>query len=346
MKTMIAMSGGVDSGVAAFLLKQQGCFATGVMLRLRLGTENDEADAQDVANRLGIPFMVVDAKDDFDRYVVETFVRTYEQCGTPNPCIACNRYLKFGKLYELAMAQGMDRFATGHYARIEVGEDGQYRLLKAKDTAKDQSYVLYGLTQDMLAHLDFPLGRLTKEEIRAIAKAQGFVNQDKPDSQDICFIPDGDYASFIERVTGHCSSAGNFVSPDGQVLGRHKGLIHYTIGQRKGLGIASEAPLFVVELRPETNEVVLSHGEGLFAKTVLARDLNFIRIAPPATPIRVSAKLRYAMKEQPATAVMDGNDLRVTFDDAQRAPTPGQSVVLYDGEEVLGGGILSTVLKE
>lgn len=350
MKALIAMSGGVDSSVAALLMKQAGYECTGATMRLfdkdngmvasdACGGNKDVEDARAIAASLGMDYKVIDYVADFKEKIIDLFIRTYEQGGTPNPCIDCNRLMKFDKLVEAGREMGCDCVATGHYARVGFDETlGRYVLRKALDDSKDQSYVLYTLTQRQLEMARFPLGEMTKAHARDIAEEYGFSNARKHDSQDICFVPDGDYAGFIERTTGKKYVEGDFVTPDGEVLGRHKGIIHYTIGQRKGLGISSTAPLFVVDVDAENNEVVLTHGDGLFKKTVIAGDVNLIAYEHLDAPLRCSARIRYKHKEQPCTVEQIGDTLQIVFDEPQRAPTRGQSVVLYDGDLVIGGG--------
>lgn len=354
-KALIAMSGGVDSSVAALLTKNMGYDCVGCTMRLYNNEDvgvnsktccslNDVEDARSVAYRLGMPYYVFNFSDDFGEKIIDKFINCYFEGATPNPCIDCNRYMKFDKLYERAKILGCDYIVSGHYARIEE-ENGRRVLKKALDPNKDQSYVLYSLTREQLEHTLFPLGALTKPVVRKLAEENGFINSYKPDSQDICFVPNGDYAAVIEKYSGRVSSPGNFVTPDGEILGRHKGIIHYTIGQRKGLGIASSAPLFVVDIRPEENTVVLSHGEGLFTDTVTVRDLTLSAADDLYTPRRVKAKIRYRHIEQPATAVQTDEDtLVIRFDTPQRAVTKGQAAVLYDGDTVLGGGTIVKAL--
>ena len=351
-KVLIAMSGGVDSSVAAFLMKEQGCQCIGATMQLfhneDIGVKRtktccsleDVEDARSVAFRLGIPYYVFNFSDDFKGQVIDRFIAAYERGATPNPCIDCNRYLKFERLYERARILGCDAIVTGHYARIEQ-ENGRWLLKKSLDESKDQSYVLYSLTQEQLAHTRLPLGAMHKSETRRIAEEQGFYNADKPDSQDICFVPDGDYAGFIARFTGHNCSAGDFVDEEGHVLGRHKGIVHYTVGQRKGLGIAADAPLYVKQIDAASNRVVLSGNESLFSRELTANDFNWIAYDVPPRELRASARVRYHQREQAATVTVLGDGrVHLVFDEPQRAITPGQAVVLYDGDTVLGGGTI------
>ena len=350
-KALIAMSGGVDSSVAALLTKQAGYECVGCTMRLfhneAVGegestccSLDDVQDAKSVCLALGMPHYVFNFSEDFSEKIIKKFVDSYFAGATPNPCIDCNRYMKFEKLYERARILGCSHIVTGHYARIEK-ENGRYVLKKALDPAKDQSYVLYNLTPLQLEHTLFPLGGLAKAETRAIAGQNGFINSHKPDSQDICFVPNGDYAAVIERFSGRRAKPGNFIDENGNVLGRHKGVIHYTIGQRKGLGIASSAPLFVTKIDPAANTVTLTHGEGLFTDTVTVKDLNLSAVDSIPDPIRVEAKIRYRHTPAPATAVQTDEDtLVIKFDTPQRAVTKGQAAVLYIGDTVLGGGTI------
>ena len=353
-KALIAMSGGVDSSVAAALMWEKGYDCVGAMMKLyrnediadgaKTGktccTADDAEDAAAVARKLGMPFYVFRFTEEFRIQVMDRFVESYVNGETPNPCIDCNRYMKFEKLFERAMLLQCEKIATGHYARIRYDEaSGRWQMLRSIDQTKDQSYVLYGLTQEKLSHVCFPLGELSKEEVRKIAREHGFFNADKQDSQDICFVPDGHYEKFIEKHTGRKPEEGNFVAEDGRMMGRHKGIIHYTVGQRKGLGIAAEHPYYVKEIRAERGEVVLCAHEGLFQRGLYARDVNWVSIPQPEREIRVQAKIRYRHEPQPAAAKMtEGGLLQVTFDTPQRAITKGQAVVLYDGDLVLGGG--------
>ncbi len=350
MKALIAMSGGVDSSVAALLAERLGYDCIGCTMKLYEDPSaapargrsccalDDVEDARSVAYRLGMPYYVFNFKEDFRSRVIDKFIRSYERGLTPNPCIDCNRYLKFERLFERAQLLGCDKIATGHYARIERGGEG-YLLKKALDPAKDQSYFLYSMTQEQLGRTLFPLGALTKAETRRIAEENGFINADKPDSQDICFVPDGDYAAVIERYTGRQYPPGAFRTRDGRELGEHRGIVRYTVGQRKGLGIAAGEPLYVCEIRPESNTVILGGRMELFSRTAYIADFHWIAGKTPAAPFRCTAKTRSRQPEQPATACpQEAGGVRLVFDAPQRAVTPGQAAVLYDGEAVLGGG--------
>ncbi len=354
MRALIAMSGGVDSSVAACLMKEEGYDCMGVTMRLFHSEQQrndpksccsvrDVDDAARVALSLSIPYETKDYSADFSEKVIDKFVRTYQSGGTPNPCIDCNRYLKFERLYEYAVSRDCDVIVTGHYARVQKDEaTGRYLLKKALDLSKDQSYVLYNLSQDQLSHCRFPLGEISKQEARRIAQEHGFVNADKAESQDICFVPDGDYASFIEEYTGSSFPEGDFVDPEGNVLGRHKGIIHYTIGQRKGLGLPAEYPWYVTRIDTEGNRVCLSHGDGLFTDTLIAHDINLIALPRIEGEMHIAAKVRYRQQEQPAVVTQTDEDtIRVVFDTPQRAVTKGQAVVLYDGDTVVGGGTIA-----
>ena len=339
-KAIIAMSGGVDSSVAAFLTKQKGYELKGVTLSLEVGSEGDISDAKKVAERMGFPHEVLNLREEFQKEVIDRFIDAYENSRTPNPCVICNKYIKFGRLLDYAEENGYSHTATGHYAQIEC-VNGRYILKKGVDKTKDQSYVLYSLTQEQLKHSLFPLGSLSKNEVREIALENGFVNAKKKESQDICFVPDGDYAGFIERYLGKTYPEGNFVDFDGNVLGRHKGLIRYTIGQRKGLGLALPKPMYVCKLCTDNNSVMLGDNADLFSNTLDAYDINLITTDKLDSSIKAEAKVRYSQNAQKATVWQtDDNELHIEFDEPQRAITSGQAVVLYDGETVIGGGTI------
>ena len=354
LTALIAMSGGVDSSVAAFLMKEKGYQCTGCTMRLyendMIGedllatccSKKDTDDARSVTDLLGIPYSIFHYENEFRDRVIEPFVCSYERCETPNPCIECNRFMKFDALFEKADQIGCRKIVTGHYARIEE-KDGHFYLKKALYTEKDQSYVLYCLTEEQLSRTAFPLGELPKEEVRKIAARYGFRTAEKKESQDICFVPDGDYAGMICRYRGHGYPEGDIVDKNGQVLGRHRGLIHYTIGQRRGLGVPADRRLYVVRLDPVKNQVILSDEEDLFHREVPIREFHWITGEVPAGEVRCRAKIRYRQKEQPATLIPgpEGGRALLRFDEPQRAATPGQSAVIYDGDYVLGGGIIS-----
>lgn len=340
-KALIAMSGGVDSSVAAYFMMKQGCDCIGATMKLLAEEGEASFDAAEAAAQLGIPHYMFDFTENFRKQVITPFISAYENGATPNPCIDCNRHLKFDRFYEKGRELGCDYIVTGHYAQI-VEENGRFLLKKAEDASKDQSYVLYTLTQEKLAHTRLPLGKMTKTAVRAIADEQGFGNSKKPDSQDICFVPDGDYAGFIRRQTGKACPPGDFVDEEGKVLGRHKGIIHYTIGQRRGLGISAAAPLYVCRICPETNQIVLGENGDLFTAELEADCVNWIFWEEPPESFRAKAKVRYRHKEQWAqVTVLGKNRIRVEFDEPQRAITRGQSVVLYQDDLVLGGGVIS-----
>ncbi len=335
-KAIIAMSGGVDSSVAALLMKNEGFECVGATMQLY--SEGDCSDAKQVADKLNMPFYVFPLKEDFKKNVIDKFVEFYEQGKTPNPCVECNRTLKFGVMLDKMRELNADFVVTGHYARVEC-ENGEYKLKKAVDESKDQSYFLYMLTQEQLKHIKFPLGEYRKPEIREIAEQNDLITARKKDSQDICFVPDGDYVNFIKEYNGKTYEKGLFIHKDGKIFGEHKGIVNYTIGQRKGLGVAYTKPLYVLDIQPDTRNVILGDNEDLFTDTVVAQNVNIISGKPLAEPIRCSARIRYRHKEQPATAYMDEKGLLyVKFDEPQRAVTKGQSLVLFDGDTVLGGG--------
>ena len=356
-RVLVAMSGGVDSSVAAWLLQQQGYDCVGVTMKLveneTLGevkghpccTLDDVEDAKSVARRLGMPHYVFSFADDFREKVIDRFVAAYERGETPNPCIDCNRYLKFDRLLRRARELECDYLATGHYARI-TERDGRFLLEKGLDASRDQSYVLYNMTQEQLAHTLFPLGGLHKTEVRRIAEEQGFVNARKHDSQDICFVPDGDYLGFMERYTGKQYEPGDLIDREGAVLGRHRGAAGYTLGQRRGLGVAGGERLYVCDKCMADNTVTLGPESALYSVGCAAEDWNWI-IPTPDAPFGAKAKLRYRQTEQPVTVRPDGERrVRLDFAAPQRAVTPGQAAVLYDGDTVIGGGTVTAVFRE
>lgn len=353
-KVVVGMSGGVDSSVAAYLLKEQGYDVIGVTMQIwqdeeRVVEEENGGccglsavdDARRVAAALDIPYYVMNFKKEFKENVIDYFIDEYLHGRTPNPCIACNRYVKWESLLKRSMDIGADYIATGHYARIEQLPNGRYSLKRSATLAKDQTYALYNLTQDQLARTLMPVGEYSKDEVREMAEKINLRVANKPDSQDICFVPDGDYAGFIEKTLDTELPTGNFVTLDGKVLGRHKGITHYTVGQRKGLGLALGYPAFVIEIRPETNEVVIGTNEDSMSNYVRANKLNFMSIPDLKEPMHVFAKIRYNHKGAWCTIEKTGEDeVLCTFEEPQRAITPGQAVVFYDGDYVLGGGTI------
>lgn len=357
---LIAMSGGVDSAIAAYLMEKQGYRCEGTTMRLYrnedLGqcsyrtccSQRDIDDASEVAFQLDIPYEVLDFTMDFKEQIIGKFIRIYEAGGTPNPCIDCNRYMKFDKLLQFAKDKGLYYVVTGHYARIEYDETtGRYLLKKALDASKDQSYVLYTMTQEQLAHTLFPLGEMEKTQVRELAERLKFVNARKRDSQDICFVPDGDYARFMEEYTGKTYPAGDFLDGEGKVLGKHKGAVRYTLGQRKGLDLAMGTPVYVSGKDMAANTVTVGPDSDLYSTGLLAGEMNWISIEKLTAPMRVKAKTRYRQVEDWATAYPEGEGgLRLEFDKPQRAVTPGQAVVLYDGDSIVGGGTIIKPITE
>ena len=343
------MSGGVDSSVAAALCLEQGLQCIGITLKLYKGETRccslaDVNDARNVAFNLGMDHYVLNFTEEFDKHVIRHFVETYEAGATPNPCIECNRSIKFNLLLLKARQLDFDLLVTGHYARIRHDQaSGRYLLLKALDEKKDQSYVLYCLTQQQLQRSRFPLGELTKNEVRQIAEEKNFINAAKEESQDICFVPNGDYGNFIEEYTGKTYPGGDIIDLEGKVIGRHKGLIRYTIGQRRGLGVAANVPVYVAAKSVSANTVTLAPDEALFSKSLDAKDINLIACDDLKKPMRVTVKTRYLQTEQKAVAEQTGEDsIHIEFDNPQRAITSGQAAVLYDGDIVVGGGTISS----
>ncbi|OHW63011.1 tRNA-specific 2-thiouridylase MnmA [Andreesenia angusta] len=355
-KVVLGMSGGVDSSVAAYLLKEQGYEVIGVTMQIWQDKNPDAVereggccslsavdDARMVAEKLGIPFYVMNFKDIFREKVIDYFIEEYHRGRTPNPCIACNRYVKFEELMRRAFALDAYYVSTGHYAIIEKDEEsGRYLLKKSNAVGKDQTYALYNMTQEQLEHTLMPLGEYeSKDKIREIAKKLDLVVSEKPDSQEICFVPDNDYGKFIEENSDKKTTKGKFVDLDGKVLGTHEGISKYTVGQRKGLGLALGYPAYVVDIDIDRNEVVIGKGEDVFGKELLATDINLISIETLEKPMEVKAKVRYSAKETDALISPAGNgDIRVVFKEPVRAITPGQSVVFYDGDVVVGGGTI------
>ena len=356
MKVVVGMSGGVDSSVAAYLLKQQGYEVIGVTMQIWQKEDNQTVeenggccglsaveDARRVAQILDIPYYVMNFREEFDQKVIRYFMREYLNGRTPNPCIACNRYVKWESLLQRSMQIGADYIATGHYARIEQLPNGRYAIRNSVTAAKDQTYALYNLTQEQLMRTKMPVGAYEKSQVRAIAEELGLYVAHKPDSMDICFVPDQDYARFIEENSGKKIPEGNFVTTDGKIVGRHRGITHYTVGQRKGLNLSMGKPVFVLEIRPETNEVIIGDGTEVYADRLICSDLNFMSVPDFPDDFPVVAKIRYNHRGTKEHVRRIGADrAEVIFEEPVRAVTPGQAVVFYDGEYVAGGG---TIIK-
>lgn len=353
-KVVIGMSGGVDSSVAAHLLKEAGYDVIGVTMQIWQAEDTCSVeenggccglsaveDARRVAADIGIPYYVMNFRNEFKENVIDYFVEEYLQGHTPNPCIACNRYVKWESLLQRSLEIGADYIATGHYARVVKLDNGRYTLKKSATSAKDQTYALYNLTQHQLSHTLMPVGEYTKDQIRAIAEKINLQVANKPDSQEICFVSDNNYAGYIEEATGQTPVPGNFVTVDGKVIGKHKGIIHYTVGQRKGLNLSMGHPVFVVAIRPETNEVVIGNAEDVFSDRLTCNRLNFMTFEDLEGEMKVTAKIRYSHKGSEAVIKkIDDDTVECVFTEPQRAITPGQAVVFYDGDYVVGGGTI------
>lgn len=357
-KVVVGMSGGVDSSVAAYLLKKQGYEVIGVTMK-HFDDEDEDfrereggccslssvEDARRVADKLEIPFYVLNFKESFKEKVIDYFVEEYIQGKTPNPCIACNKHIKFDEFLRRAKGIGADYVATGHYAKIEKNEDGRYFLIKADDDRKDQTYALYNFTQEQLSQTLMPCGDYTKDKIREIAKEIGLAVHNKKDSEEICFIPDNNHGKYITLVKPNEVKEGNFVDKKGNILGKHKGIVYYTIGQRKGLGLALGRPIFVIDINPETNEVIIGSEDEIFKTDLIAKDINFISLDYLDKEMKVLAKVRYSARPSEAIiSPLEDGKVKVSFKDKQRAITKGQSVVFYDGNLVVGGGVIEKIL--
>ncbi len=354
-KVVVGMSGGVDSSVTAYLLKKQGYDVIGVTMNIWQRENNDNVcekaccalsavnDARSVANKLDIPYYNMNFKDDFKDKVIDYFAEEYINGKTPNPCIACNKYIKFDKLLEKAKTVfDADYVATGHYARVEYNENtGRYYLRESATITKDQTYALYNLSQEQLKHILMPLGDYTKEEVRKIALDNGFINANKHDSQEICFVEDNNYAKFIKEKYNYIPKEGYFVDLDGNILGKHKGVINYTVGQRRGIGISFKKPMYVLKLDVESNKVILGDESKIYSDELICTNLNFMPFEKLENSLEVTAKIRYSAKKAKAVIYpLDNGDVKVKFKESQRAITPGQAVVFYDNDILVGGGTI------